>query len=176
MADLYITYGLRETSWVNKLVTILDDEGFTICWEHAVAPGDDVRTDDSIQALNNAKCVLAVWSDTSVDDFWVLSDAERAVAQNKLISVVAKSAVIPRAFRQSETVFMQSWDVQTKDEDHFNKLLKIINQFATPSQASQSEREHEKLARQVRMKAESERRHQVEMERENRAKLRRTAV
>ena len=176
MADLYITYGLRETLWVNKLVGMLDEEGFTVCWEHAVAPGDDVRTDESMQALNTAKCVLAVWSDTSVDDFWVVSDAERAVVQNKLISVVAKSAVIARKFRRAETVFMQSWQVQNKDDELYGKLLKAISEFATPSQASQSEREQEKLARQQRMKAESERRHQEALKRENSAKQRRSMV
>ena len=176
MTDLYISYGLREALWVNKLVTMLDAQGFTVCWEHAVAPGDDVRTDESMQALNNAKCVLAVWSDTSVADFWVLSDAERAVEQSKLISVVAKSAVIPKTFRRSETIFMQNWDAQSQDAEFFGKLLKIIAEFATPSQANQAEREQEKLARQVRMKAESERRHQVALERENKAKFRRETV
>lgn len=176
MTDLYITYGLRETLWVNKLVSILDSEGYTICWEHAVAPGADVRTDESIQALNNAKCVLAVWSETAVDDHWVLSDAERAVDQEKLLSVVAKSAVIPSVFRESETVFMQGWDAQNKDDELYGKLLAGIGKFVSPSQPSEFEREQEKRARQERMKAESKQRAQAQKEREERAKLRRMSV
>ena len=176
MTDLYITYGLRESMWVNKLVSLLDAEGYTIFWEHAVAPGADVRSEESIQALTDAKCVLAVWSDTAVDDFWVLSDAERALEQKKLISLVAKSAVIPRAFRQIETIFTQHWDVETKDEKVFSKLLEEIAVFAEPSQPRRSDREQEKLARQQRMKAESERRRQQALQREARAQQRRTTV
>ena len=176
MTDLYITYGLRETLWVNKLVTLLDAQGYTVFWEHAVAPGADVRSEESIQALNRAKCVLAVWSDTSVDDFWVLSDAERALSQHKLISMVAKSAVIPLKFRRIETLFTQHWDVKSKDDESYTKLLKAISQYCTPSQASRAEREKQKLDRQQRMKAESERRYQQALEREERARQRRTTA
>lgn len=177
MADLYITYGLRETLWVNKLVTTLESEGYIVCWEHAVAPGDDVRTNECVQALNNAKCVMAIWSDTSVDDFWVLSDAERAVRQNKLVSVIATtSAIVPEVFRASEAVFMQTWDGQSKDAEFFGKLMGTIAKYCAPSQASQFEREQEALARQQRRKAESERRKQIQQEKEERAKLRRMSA
>lgn len=176
MVDLCITYGLREVLWVNKLASLLDSEGYVVCWEHAVVPGDDVRTDESIQSLNDAKCVLAIWSETSVDDFWVLSDAERAVQQDKLISVIARSVIIPEAFRDSEAIFMTTWDDQNKETEFFDKLMSTIAKFATPSQASQCEREQEKLARQQRMKAESERRKRVWLEKEERAKQRRMSV
>lgn len=176
MTDLYITYGLRETLWTNKLVTMLDAEGYTVFWEHAVAPGAGVRSDESIQALNDAKCVIAVWSDTSVDDFWVLSDAERALSEDKLISVVAKSAVIPRSFRRVETLFTQNWDVKSRDDESYTKLLKAIAQYCTPSQASRAQRDQEKLERQQRMKAESERRYQQALEREERAQHKRVSA
>lgn len=176
MADLFISYGLRETLWVSKLVRTLNAEGYTVSWEHAAAPGDDVRTNDSIQALNNAQCVLAVWSDTSVDDHWVLSDAERALQQNKLISVVARSAVIPLAFRRNETVFMQNWDARTNGVNDYGKLLAAISAFVTPSQPSEFERKQEWLARQQRMKAEAKQRKQAQCEREQRARLRRDYV
>lgn len=176
MADLYITYGLRETLWVTKLVKLLEAEGYTVCWEHAVAPGNDVRTDDSIRALNQAKCVVAVWSDTAVDDHWVLSDAERAVSQNKLLSVVAKLTIVPRAFRGSEALFLHNWkDHNVEDEGYIN-LMSALAKMATPSQPPKADQEQEKQARLARRKAESERKAQEQQAREARAKQRRASA
>ncbi|PID47774.1 MAG: hypothetical protein CSB47_00250 [Proteobacteria bacterium] len=176
MADVYITYGLRETLWVTKLARLLEAEGYTVYWDHALTPGNDVRTDESIQALNASGAVLAIWSESAAEDHWALSDAQRAMTQDKLISVIAKPTIIPQNFHSNDIVLMQDWDARSKDTECYQQLLTALSRLAKPSQASAFDREQERQARQARMKAESARRAREKQAKQARAKLRREFV
>ena len=110
MADLYITYSIRERYWVSKLVSTLESVGYSVWWDHAVIPGDNFRN-ESKQALSQAKCALVIWSETASDDHWVLVDCEQAVKQEMLISILAKEASIPAVYQSLETLDLKDWEL-----------------------------------------------------------------
>jgi len=176
MVDLYITYSLRECHWVSQLVSALKAEGYTVYWRHAVVPGEEIRTDISAQALESARCVIAVWSETAIDDFWVLTDAQAACQQHKLVSVMAKPVVIPRPCRSAEPIFMHNWDGSTMNSSDYQALITELAKQVKPSQANQLEKEQESQARQRRIKAEIAQRKQAQRLREIRAKQQRESV
>lgn len=155
MADIYITYSIRERYWVSKLVATLESEGFSVWWDHAVIPGHNFRS-ESQRALTRAKCVLVVWSETAVDDHWVLLDSEQASQQNMLVSVIAENCSVPEQYQSLEKTDLESWTLGSKRDAHYINLLETIKGYCEPSQLSQCNKEREAIARLERMRAESE--------------------
>lgn len=156
MADLYITYSIRERHWVSKLVANLESEGYSVWWDHAVVPGHNFRS-ESQRALTRAKCVLAIWSETAVEDHWVLVDSEQASQRNMLVSVLAESCVVPEPYQSLDKTDLKDWKLGNKQDAHFVDLLQTIKTYCLPSQLSQCDKERESIARLERMRAETER-------------------
>ena len=155
MADLYITYNMRERYWVSKLVASLESEGYSVWWDHAVIPGHDFRN-ESKRALIRAKCGLVIWSETAVEDHWVLVDSEQAHQQGMLISVLAEKCSIPELYQSLDETDLTDWRFGNKRDTHFLNLLETIKKHCSPSQLSQSEKERDAIERLERMRAETE--------------------
>ena len=159
MADLYITYSIRERYWVSKLVATLESEGYSVWWDHAVIPGHNFRN-ESQRALARAKCVLSIWSETAAEDHWVLVDSEQALERDVLVSVMAQNCQIPEPFNAITPSDLKDWRMSDKQNAHFVKLLEAINGYCSPSQLSQCDKEREAIARLERMRAETEKKQQ----------------
>ncbi|MGB1311070.1 MAG: toll/interleukin-1 receptor domain-containing protein [Leucothrix sp.] len=165
MADLYITYSMRERYWVSKLAMALASEGYSVWWDHAVVPGDNIRT-DSQHALTETKCTLAVWSETAVDDHWVLLDAKQAKQQDTLISVLTRNGSVPAEYAAFDQADLSAWDLDDKQEVDFAHLLKAIAHYCSPSQLPADKKEQQTLERLARMRAEAEQKQQQREQRE----------
>ena len=175
MADLYITYSIRERYWVSKLAALLESEGYSVWWDHAVIPGADART-ESQKALSQAKCSLVIWSETAVNDHWVLVDSELALKHNNLISVLARDTVIPTVYQSLELSDLKDWELGNVQDAHFNNLLETIKGYCPPSQPSQREKEKQAIAKLERMREESERKDRQRQLREAKMIRRRLSV
>lgn len=165
MADLYLTYSIRERYWVSKLVKALEHEGYSVWWDHAVISGVDFRNDSQL-ALTQAKCALAVWSPTAVKDHWVLVDSEQAQKKQALISVLAEDCEIPDVFKPLELTNLKDWTLGDKQSVHFKSLLETIKAYCLPSLPPQNEQEQLEIARLERMRAENEYKRQLHKQRE----------
>ena len=175
MADLYITYSIRERYWVSKLVANLESEGYSVWWDHAVIPGHNFRG-ESQRALARAKCVLAIWSETAVEDHWVLVDSEQASQQKLLVSVLAENCAIPEQYQQFEKTDLKDWKLGNKQDVHFGNLMQTVKQYCLPSQLSHCDKEREAIARLERMRAETERKQQTRVAKETQMINRRMSV
>jgi hypothetical protein len=165
MSDLYITYSIRERYWVSKLVEILESEGYSVWWDHAVIPGHNFRN-ESQRALSKAKCALVVWSSTAVDDHWVLVDSEQANQQGILASIVVEDCEIPSDYQSLELSDLKDWKISDKQNAHLLNLLETIKTYCPPSQPSLSEQEQQVNAKLERMRAEQELKQQQRKDRE----------
>lgn len=175
MADLYITYSIRERYWVSKLAAALESEGYSVWWDHAVTPGADARN-ESQQALGKAKCALVVWSETAVSDHWVLVDSAQAAKQKPLISVFAREASIPAAYQSLEVTDLKGWELGNSQDAHFINLVETIRAYCLPSELSQDEKEAQAIAKLERMREESERKDRMRQLRDAQMVSRRMSV
>lgn len=175
MTDLYITYSIRERYWVSKLVECLESEGYSVWWDHAVIPGANFRNESQL-ALTQAKFSLVVWSETAVDDHWVLVDCDQAQQRQALASVKVQNCEIPETYQGLETTDLKSWEIGNKDDVHFKNLLETIQAYASPSQPPQSEKEREEVARLKRMRSEADLKRRQRDARESQMKRQRTSA
>ena len=61
MSDIFISYKREEQATARKLANALESEGWTVWWDPKLRAGD--HFDDVIEkALNEAKCVIVMWS------------------------------------------------------------------------------------------------------------------
>ena len=156
MTDVYITYSIRERFWVSKLVSALESEGYSVWWDHAVIPGKEIRG-ESQRELIQAKCALVIWSETAVDDHWVLLDSQQANQQETLVSVLARECDIPLLYQPLETIDMKDWKLGSEQDKYFKNLLGKIKAYCQPSQLPQRVKEQRTKSRLERIRAERER-------------------
>ena len=87
MSDIFISYKREEQAAARKLADALESEGSSVWWDPKLRAGE--RFDDVIEkALNEAKCVMVMWSERSVESRYVRDEATYALKRNKLVPVV----------------------------------------------------------------------------------------
>jgi hypothetical protein len=89
--------------------------------------------DDVIEkALNEAKCVIVVWSNLSVQSQYVRAEATYALDRGKLAPVAIESVNLPLRFKGVHTPNLLGWD-GSRDASKFRKLVDDISAILGPS-------------------------------------------
>lgn len=94
MADIFVSYAHVDDAHVRAIVAELEKQNFKVWWDIALRSGQ--RYGDVIEnELEQAKCVLAVWSRASRNSDWVRAEASLGNDANKLVQVVLQKDVRP---------------------------------------------------------------------------------
>ena len=122
--DVFISYSRKDIQWTGKLVSVLEALGLNVWWDSKIMPGTPF--DDSIDnALQTAKCVVVLWSKSSVKSHWVKTEASEGLRKKVLIPVEIEEVVLPLAFRRIQTARLHNWNGSTQELE-FKKLLASI--------------------------------------------------
>ncbi len=100
MSDIFISYVREDEARVRELAGALTRLGWSVWYDRALVPSEEY--DERIeQELDAARCVIVVWSRTSIKSKWVRAEASAADDQGKLIPVAFDfDVVLPLKFRQ----------------------------------------------------------------------------
>ena len=83
MSDIFISYKREDQATARKLADALEKEGLSVWWDPKLRVGE--HFDDVIEkALNEAKCVIVMWSNLSVNSEYVKSEATEALEEKNL--------------------------------------------------------------------------------------------
>jgi TIR domain/Sulfatase-modifying factor enzyme 1 len=127
-SDIFISYKREEQAIARKLANALDSEGWNVWWDPKLRAGE--HFDDVIEkALNEAKCVIVMWSKLSVQSRYVRDEATYALDQEKLVPV--ESVKLPFRFRGVHTLRLLGWD-GSKDVPEFRRLVEDIVTIVGP--------------------------------------------
>lgn len=99
-------------------------------WDRTIPPG---RTfDDVIQeALDAAGCVIAVWTETSVESRWVKTEASEGLKRNVLVPVVLDHVEPPLEFRRIQAADLTGW-VPGSSSVEFGNLSAAVCELLPP--------------------------------------------
>lgn len=89
MADVFISYKSEERTLPEALATDLQAAGYSVWWDVALVGGPSFR-EQILGELDAARAVIVIWTPASVRSEFVLDEAERAKALNKLIPLRAR--------------------------------------------------------------------------------------
>ena len=131
MSDIFISYKREEQPIARKLADALEREGWTVWWDPKLRAGE--HFDDVIEkALNEAKCVIVMWSKLSVNSEYIKAEATEALEQHKLVPVKIENVNLPFRFKRVHTPSLLDWD-GSRASPEFRKFVGDISEVLSDS-------------------------------------------
>jgi formylglycine-generating enzyme required for sulfatase activity len=128
MADIFLSYARPDRQRAQAVAQALGASGWSVFWDPRILPGSS--WDEVIEAeLTACRCVVVLWSTTSVKSKWVKNEASVGDERGILVPVAIDQVLPPLAFRHRQTAQLQQWSGSLADEV-FQHLLEGIAQFA----------------------------------------------
>lgn len=129
MVDVFVSYASEDRERVRPIVSALEDHGWNVWWDRQIDAG--TAFDREIEnAIDNAACVVVVWSTYSVEKEWVRDEANEGRERKCLVPVRIEDVKPPLAFRRIQTIDMSAADSQLQ-------LINAVSRF-TPSPVAES--------------------------------------
>lgn len=98
MADVFISYAREDEPFVHQLADVFLNQGFSVFWDRKIAVGQTWRSVIS-RELHDARCVVVVWSNSSVASDFVAEEADDGKSRGILHPVLSEKVQVPLGFR-----------------------------------------------------------------------------
>jgi TIR domain/Protein of unknown function (DUF1566) len=148
LSHIFVSYSQSDRAKARMLADALQREGWSVWWDPKIPPG---RTFDEVidQALERAKCVIVLWSKTSVTSGWVKAEAAEGKSRGILIPAKIQDDVkIPLEFRYLHASRLTDWEGQS-DHTEFGALKAAVAELlgdAATSKTAKKDSEPKKTA------------------------------
>lgn len=109
MADVFVSYASQDRDRVAPIVDALQSAGWSVWWDRAISGG--AAFDRAIEeAIDEARCIVVVWSAHSVESEWVRTEANEGLERRVLVPVAIDDSRPPLAFRRTQTLDFSDGD------------------------------------------------------------------
>ncbi len=126
--DVFLSYASADREVARSLAAYLADCGLTVWWDRHIRPGE--RFESAIDAaLDDARCVLVLWSSASVASDWVQAEAQEGLDHKTLVPVLIENVRVPLGFRRLNAVDLRGWP-HTHSQDEVARLCERIGAVA----------------------------------------------
>lgn len=112
VADIFMSYSQKNRDDARLLAAFFEAQGYSVWWDTRLEAGEQFRN-EIMEALNEARAVVVIWSEESAKSVWVQSEAGRAQADRKLVPVKSRRmsyADIPPPFENLHTPNLDDCD------------------------------------------------------------------
>ena len=108
MADVFVSYSRLNRDRILTVSDNLEETGYSVWWDRALAPGDDyaLLIEEQIDA---SKCVVVAWSETARQSLWVRAEANEALDAGKLVQINLDRTRVPLPFSALNFVDFSAW-------------------------------------------------------------------
>ena len=101
MSDIFISYARADKEKAELLANAFSRKGWSVWWDREIPPGKSF--DETIEnALSSARCVVVLWSKTSVSSRWVKTEAAEGAERGILVPALIDNVKIPSSSRESK--------------------------------------------------------------------------
>jgi hypothetical protein len=125
MSDVFLSYASRDRDTARLLARALTERGWSVFWDRTIPPG--LEFDVVIaQELRAARCVVVLWSATSVSSRWVKDEADEAAARDVLVPALIEDIPLPLGFRRVQAARLVGWPDGASATTEFEQLVSSI--------------------------------------------------
>ncbi len=126
MAQIFVSYASEDRERILPLVQALESDGFTVWWDREIRPGPSFDREIE-RAIDEAQCLVVVWSSASIESEWVRSEVEEGVRRGILVPAMIDADIAPPlAYRRRQSADLSDWDGESDGE--YAKLISGIEQ------------------------------------------------
>ena len=115
MADVFVSYSRANRDRIVAVSDNLEESGYSVWWDRALAPGDDYALLIE-QQIDAAPCVVVAWSETARQSLWVRAEANEALDAGKLVQINLDRTRLPLPFSALNFVDFSAWGGIRSDE------------------------------------------------------------
>ena len=109
LSDIFISYASQDRTRISPLVDALEARGWSVFWDTTLLPGETWRRKIT-KELDAARCVIVLWSESSVESHWVEQEAEEGQRRRVLVLAFIDRVTIPLGFRNLQAANLVGWD------------------------------------------------------------------
>ena len=131
MADIFLSYSRQDLERAKRLVRVLKTHGWSVWWDQSILTGKPFPQVIG-EALKAARCVVVLWSKTSIDSSWVCREAHRGLEQDILFPVLIDDVEVPFEFKLHQAANLVGWD-RGEERPDIDSLLDGIDRLLGPS-------------------------------------------
>jgi hypothetical protein len=125
MPEVFISYGRSDRPQAERVAAALEERGWSVWWDRKILAGETFSHTIE-KTLDEAKCVVVLWSASSVASSWVKDEATEGLRRNVLVPVLIDEVEIPLGFRQLQTVTLAGTS-QDQDPSAFEELIAAVD-------------------------------------------------
>lgn len=108
MAEVFISYSRANRDRIVTVSDALEESGYSVWWDRALAPGDDYALLIEEQ-LDTARAVVVAWSETARQSLWVRAEANEALDAGKLVQISIDRVRLPLPFSALNFLDFSGW-------------------------------------------------------------------
>jgi TIR domain len=125
MSDIFISYARADKEKAELLANAFSQNGWSVWWDREIPPGKSF--DETIEnALSSARCVVVLWSKTSVSSRWVKTEAAEGAERGILVPALIDSVKIPLEFKRIEAADLSDWQGDSSHRE-FDQLMRTVS-------------------------------------------------
>jgi hypothetical protein len=109
MADIFISYARHDEPRARQLAEALTARGWEVWWDLHITPGH-VFSEVIQHQLEQAPCVIVLWSRASIASEYVRDEATVAKERGALVPALIDAVRPPLGFRQRQVVNLAAWE------------------------------------------------------------------
>ncbi len=122
--DVFVSYAREDEPRIARLAHALEGTGKTVFWDHRIPAGKPWRSWIG-QALKSARCVVVVWTRSSVESEWVITEAEEARRRSVLVPVLLDRVDPPFGFAEIQAADLSGSELRV-GEAVFDRFVKDL--------------------------------------------------
>jgi len=140
MSDIFISYSSKDRARAEVLAGALERQGWSVWWDRRIPPGKQFSQVIK-EAMDEARCVIVLWSKESVKSEWVQNEASEGARRKILVPALIEDVEIPFEFRRIQAARLVDWEGRSPNPE-FETLLEalsaILGQPSLPQRDSEA--------------------------------------
>ena len=135
MSDIFISYAREDRPRAEAIAKALEEHGWSAWWDWNIPAGKTFRQVIQEQ-LDRARCVIVLWSATSIARKWVIEEASEGEERGILVPVLIERVRPPLGFRSIQTADLTGWGGETTAPACLRLRLDIEALIGAPAPAT----------------------------------------